>query len=429
MRNFDEESYYGFGSGSGFDIDLLGIEAPEEYGDEIEKDEIEAGIEIEETEIEEQTEETARKYIRLRWYPGKVGFPAVLSRSALFTTRRQGKRAFLNRKTVFSTKDAEIIYSGEELTQGDKRVFQAVLTLCYYRRGRTEFQFPIKDALKLLGLQEGNLNAQVFVAALQRLVSGVVDVSYSWTTKTHQPKTYYFVGHLVNSFSFVENGKKKATISDIKASSTLFVSLAPEIQTLFLPGRFNSEDWEVLRRLRSNFLAQWLYSFANSTMFPASSTRTAGGKKEFFTKYSYPFLSSLCGSQIAEQKVFKTRVAMSVDEINAALKASHSSWMFQLSNFKKGAGVADLTLVKKRGGKDAEEREEKEKPSLVEGEVAAEGQGEGRSYCAAEEEEAQKRRQRNQKRRLARAEKKGESISTCDFGEGDAPENDPVIPF
>ena len=87
MSIFDEENDFDFGSGSGFDIDLLGIEAPEEYGDEIEKDEIEAGIEIEETEIEEQTEETARKYIRLRGYPGKVGFPAVISRSALFSTR------------------------------------------------------------------------------------------------------------------------------------------------------------------------------------------------------------------------------------------------------------------------------------------------------------------------------------------------------
>ncbi len=414
MSIFDEENDFDFGSGSGFDIDLIGMD----YGEEKEEksEDVEADIEIEETEIEEQTEETARKYIRLRWYPGKVGFPAVLSRSALFSTRQRGKRAFLNKETVFSTKDITILFSGEELTQGEKRVFQAILTLCYYRRGRTEFQFPVKDVLKLLALQEGNKNAQIFVAALQRLVSGVVDVSYTWATKTHQPKTYHFVGHLVNSFSFVENGKKKATIADIKASSTVFVSLAPEIQTLFLPGRFNSEDWEVLRRLRSNFLAQWLYSFANSTMFPASTTGTAGGKKEFFTKYSYPFLSSLCGSQIAEQKVFKTRVAAAVDEINAALKASHSSWMFQLSNFKKGAGVADLTLVRKRG-KDAAEREEKEKPSLVEGEGAA------------EEEEAQKRKQRNQKRRLARAEKKGESISTCDFREEDAPENDPVIPF
>jgi hypothetical protein len=109
------------------------------------------------------------------WPAAVRGIPNVVLRSALCAAIGKGKRAYFERKHLASFKNISILYTGQQLDQGDLSVW--LMILHYSRLQRTKagepFRFTAYSMLKALKKNDTGGNRQVLVRLLDGLTRSV----------------------------------------------------------------------------------------------------------------------------------------------------------------------------------------------------------------------------------------------------------------
>lgn len=219
------------------------------------------------------------------WPLSTRGIPNAILRSALCAAIGKGKRAYLERKVLASYKGVSILYTGQQLDQGDMSVWLMVLHFSRLRRAKIgeSFRFTAYDMLKALRKVDTGGNRKVLHTRLLRLKANGIEI-------THGTRTY--VGSLLAFFERNEG------------TGEYVITLDPQILPFFDEDQFTQVSWDVRLDLEGKPLAQWLHSFYESHEKPFPL------KVESLMRWS--------GSENRQQRSAKQKLQLALDAVKDA---------------------------------------------------------------------------------------------------------------
>lgn len=233
----------------------------------------------------ETTPAKADNVIRLPIWPEESrGVPNVALRSALFGAIRRGPRRYLKRERMASVDGMEILYTGEQLDQGDLDVWESVLHLIRKQELGKECRFTAYAILKMLGKTDTGDNRKTLYSRLMRLKVNGVEAKIGRFT---------YVGSLIDEIYRDEN-----------ADHEYVVVANPKLRVLFERDQFTLIDWAVRLELAGQPLAQWLHGFYASHAKPYA--------------YSVAKLHELCGSENPDMAGYKRDLRKALDSVSNA---------------------------------------------------------------------------------------------------------------
>jgi len=187
------------------------------------------------------------------WYSAEVrGLPSALLRSAFFTAinlRAGKKRVELKKSQVFAQKGLRIVYTGDVLDQGDRRVFGAVVHVCQHAPENTPCAIKASDLLALMDQRAGGEELRVLEERLFRLKRGTVEIHVAG-----EEGGWQFVGSLIGDYS--------------RDDRRGYVLRLGYIGQLFRMTRYTFLDRQVMRKLAGHPLASWLYGYYSTHARP-----------------------------------------------------------------------------------------------------------------------------------------------------------------
>lgn len=204
---------------------------------------------------------------------GKVGFPNVFLRSALFGiwSRDKAGQALL-REPIACEKDYTILFTGHRLWQKDFLLMAAVLRMAEDDLGKPVV-ISIRQLLKTLNLNDGATNYESLLDSLARLHGASVVIQ-------HEQGEVSFDGRLLNYKIYSEGGVK-----------TVEITVDTKWAHLFGIGRWTALHFDKLADLGKKELAIWLagYLSTHDGKFPVTLDRLykASGvttEKRFFRR-------------------------------------------------------------------------------------------------------------------------------------------------
>lgn len=183
------------------------------------------------------------------WPPHTRGIPNVVLRSALCAAIGKGNRAYFDQEPIASFKNFSILYTGQQLDQGDLSVWLMILHYARMQKVRLgePFRFTAYSMLAALRKTDTGGNRKVLHKRLLRLKANGVEI-------VHEHRTYG--GSLIQQFKRNEG------------SGEYEVALDPQLLPFFDPDQFTQLNWEVRLDLEGKPLAQWLYGFYESHSNP-----------------------------------------------------------------------------------------------------------------------------------------------------------------
>ncbi len=175
------------------------------------------------------------------WRNEQRAMPNPITRSALFSPVKRGKRAMYNNERLPSRKDVEIYYTGPRLDMADSDVF---LSLIHFFRLKkieidTKVHFKRDDLLKMIGKPTGGSQYEWLYLSIQRLLSATVAIV------TNKKRIGF---HLINEYEY------DADVGD------WYVKLSPKIVEIFKDSQFSLI--ELQKRISLEIpLSKWLQSY------------------------------------------------------------------------------------------------------------------------------------------------------------------------
>lgn len=226
--------------------------------------------------------------VRLPAWPEAVrALPNGFLRSALFsaTRTRKGSRRDMKRERIAAVNDIEIIFTGEQLDQGDRGAYQGLLHIARCQNLGSECRFTAYSMLKLTGKKNSTGNRDTLHERLVRLKATAVEVKQGRFT---------YIGSLID-------GVYKDDVT-----KQYVVVLNEKLRALFEDSEFTLIDWKIYYELDGRPLAQWLHGFYSSHAkpYPVSVTK----------------LHELCGSNAGLITDFKKDLVNSFENLTQASK-------------------------------------------------------------------------------------------------------------
>ena len=274
-------------------------------------------------------EELASNSVFLKWQHKRVGLPIALLRSSLFGVNRQTAEHWdeTTRNTMITPNKIHVSASGPRLDQYDRLVYSSILQLCWENdvknteKGtylkQAEFNFTVGRALRLLAGVKGHNTtgrAKAFVESLKRLSRVYIYASQELSSKTKSGNTssspieesVNYSGPLLT----IKSINTKPNCKNIGRRAVVTIRLSPDLGAMFVDGARTELRWDVLRALKRNQLASWLYGFY--------STHTAS--KIIFFKEST--LSSLMGLTVQNNRAVHPQLVRALNVLDKALRSS-----------------------------------------------------------------------------------------------------------
>lgn len=183
------------------------------------------------------------------WPDFKRGIPNIFLRSALCAAIGRGKRVYFEREVLASYRSFSILYTGQQLDQGDLSVWLMILHYASIQRARAgeAFRFTAYSMLAALRKTDTGGNRTVLHRRLLRLKANSVEI-------VHEHRSY--VGSIL---AFFERDQ---------GTGEYIVVLDPQLLPFFGEDQFTQVNWEVRLDLEGKPLAQWLYGFYASHAEP-----------------------------------------------------------------------------------------------------------------------------------------------------------------
>lgn len=242
------------------------------------------------------------------WGDEVRGAPNILIRSALFAVVRPGQRRWFKHEQVCSLDGYTIVYTGEQLDQGDLDIWQQAVHLCKHDLGNY-VPCSKKQLLRDLGRSDGRENKLWLLRGLKRLVAASAELIDTKSGTAEDPTELND-----NMLGYAMKGDK------------LSLRVNPRWAAFFIRDSYTLIDWQ--RRLaiptRSQ-LAKWLHDFYSSHADP------------------YPMkvetLRDLCGSKTTDINRFRANLREALDELAEEQIGLLSEWRVDARS--------DLVIVRK----------------------------------------------------------------------------------
>lgn len=198
------------------------------------------------SEKNEKKHSTARQLKLPIWPDQERAMPNSISRSALFSPIKRGRREMLDNVEIASRSDVIIRYTGPRLDMADADVFLAMIHLArgydvmsnqdqkiYFNRG---------SILKALGRADGKANYEWLHKSIKRLTAGLMEL---------QDRNKYSGFHLLDDYDYD------------KESGFWYVKVSLKIVEVFNENAFTLIDWKSRLVLKMP-LAKWLQTYIGS---------------------------------------------------------------------------------------------------------------------------------------------------------------------
>lgn len=255
------------------------------------------------------------------WNPEFRGVPNGLLRSALFAAIRPARgnqRVNFKNETMASVDGLTLIYTGEQLHQGDLDVYLGELHFSMTHG------IPLGKAvlhsecafLRSLGRGTGRKEYERLRESLLRMVGGVIQVKHGH---------YYYAGSLINHL-----------YRDEKLNMTGPV-FNPELLALFQDGGFSGLYWQHRLALGDSPLAQWLHGHYSSHKQPFD--------------YSVAKLHELCGSETKALRQFRFNLKEALSKTSEITGWQCGIVAGDKVHVDRTGGSAEALLVAKKPGK------------------------------------------------------------------------------
>jgi hypothetical protein len=208
--------------------------------------------------------------------------PNSVARSALFGIVRRGRRKDMKKALIASWKNSSIVYTGEELDQGDLDVWMQALRLMHDEELGSEVHFAARGFLKQLGRHAGKSDYDWLDRALTRLKANAVEVRLDKFT---------YVGSLIHEYYKDDD------------TGRFVLVLNPKLVGLFEFGmtRVQFEERLSLRRQ----VSKWLHSYIQSHRATPGRPHRIGIEK----------LRDLCRSSTKHLWKFRQQLRDSMEEM------------------------------------------------------------------------------------------------------------------
>lgn len=245
-----------------------------------------------------------------QWGEGVRGTPNILIRGALFSVVRSGQRSWLKQEQIFCAGGYTIIYSGEQLDQGDLDIWQQTIHLCKHSLG--EFvTCSKKQLLRALGRSEGKENKRWLMRGLDRLVAGSAKLIDMRAGTNEDPR------------QFNDN-----LLGYSMAGDRLLLRVSREWAIFFLRDSYTLIDWERRLSLPARAqLARWLHDFYSSHASPFP--------------YRVQTLRQICGSKTSDLHRFRESLKEALEWlIKVGLLSDWTVDQHDLVTVKKNASLS-----------------------------------------------------------------------------------------
>lgn len=261
------------------------------------------------------------------WPDEERGVPNIALRSALFSVAQTRKTA-TKRQLLETLNGQEIRFKGERFNQHDLDLWEMLLHFSRKTPPGEKVEFTANKLLKALGRGTGGTDHEELKEDIARLISGVVEITWTNTGKT-------FIGHLVDKAFRDENTQRYVVIFDEK------------ILMLYDQG-YTRVDWRQRQLLAGNSLAKWLHGSFASHAAPK--------------QYKVATIKALCGSSFDRLTDFRKALRVALDrlvdvgalntwEINSEtdlVKVKRTPSTSQLRHLKKNAENKNSSTFNKK---------------------------------------------------------------------------------
>lgn len=243
------------------------------------------------------------------WGDEVRGAPNILIRSALFAVVRPGQRRWFKHEQICSLDGYTIIYTGEQLDQGDLDIWQQAIHLCKHDLGNY-VPCSKKQFLRDLGRSDGRENKLWLLRGLKRLVAASAELIDTKSGSAEDPTELND-----NMLGYAMKGDKLA------------LRVNPKWAAFFIRDSYTLIDWH--RRLaiptRSQ-LTKWLH--------------------DFYSSHAEPFpmkvetLRDLCGSKTTDISRYRANLREALSELAEEQIGLLSEWQID--------SRSDLVIVRKK---------------------------------------------------------------------------------
>ena len=218
------------------------------------------------------------------WGEEVRGAPNILIRSAIFAVVRPGQRRWYKQEQIGALDGYTIIYTGEQLDQGDLDIWQQAVHLCKHDLGNY-VACSKKQLLRDLGRIDGRENKLWLMRGLDRLVATSAKlVDTNACSKEDAPTLNE------NMLGYMMDGDR------------LMLRVSVKWANFFIRDAYTLIDWQ--RRLaiptRSQ-LTKWLHDFYSSHADPF--------------RMKVETLRDLCGSKTTDINRFRANLREALDEL------------------------------------------------------------------------------------------------------------------
>lgn len=227
------------------------------------------------------------------WPEQARGVPNVALRSALFGVFGKGARRYLEQVQVATTGDAQILYTGQRLDQGDLDVWEAILHLARRQPLGVQCEFTAYQLLRLICKTDTGGNRRTLHRRILRLKATALELSCNV-----QGRRVTYIGSLIHDA--IQDDRTKRYVVVINVAWRPFFEAA----------QFTYIDWVIRNELDGKPLAQWLHGFYSTHEQPYPLT--------------VQFLHKLSGSDTACMRSFRQLLKHAAAEWVSAAK-THGS--------------------------------------------------------------------------------------------------------
>lgn len=217
------------------------------------------------------------------WPEQARGVPNVALRSALFGVFGKGARRYLEQVQVATTGDAQILYTGQRLDQGDLDVWEAILHLARRQPLGAQCEFTAYQLLRLICKTDTGGNRRTLHRRILRLKATALEMSCNV-----QGRRVTYIGSLIHDAIQDERTKRYVVVINVAW------------RPFFEAAHFTYIDWVIRNELDGKPLAQWLHGFYSTHEQPYPLT--------------VQFLHKLSGSDTACMRSFRQLLKHSASE-------------------------------------------------------------------------------------------------------------------
>jgi hypothetical protein len=271
--------------------------------------------------------------MQMRFWPDTVrGVPNAALRGALFSISKE--RDMAKKRQRLATVDGYLImFKGERFNQTDLDLWEMLLHFGRQHPYGQPIEFLASDLLKSLGRPTGGGNYEALKEDISRLMSGVVEITFSDTKET-------FIGSLIHNAYREESTQRYVLVFDEK------------MRKLYDTG-YTHVDWEQRVKLKGDSLAKWLHGFYATHAAPL--------------RYKVETIRELCGSttgRLVDFRVALRKALQKLKDVGAITGSSIDPKTDLLTVRRKGSASQQRHVENNQAAKNSAEFEGTESGTL-----------------------------------------------------------------